>query len=359
MPGQPKTRARRDAGASTIPVTGPLDWAQRARPGVLEVNGNGHAAPRQRTMIDDLEDRRRRALEHQEIDDELEDADDQASLRARRRRLDKLKLDVEEQRLLGIMEKSLGGGDSQIAEVIREMNTTNAMQFDRMLELLRGDSRQQSSAELAELRGDLRNMQSQIQQALTQPQQDPDGTQGVMKALDLVTTIENKIRERQPEASGPAVEPGMTRDQVLRQIAIEEEADLRRAELKDKREDREFAREMAREGARTRRARLASAAGMVDQYAGPVLAAILGSRAQKLLGGGSEEGGEGLRTELGTKKAYQCPDCGAVNWEEPTVEITACPACGVSVRPFPQLHPTLAHDGPLDAPHHHHDDDGA
>ena len=357
MPGQPKTRARRDAGAGTIPSTGPLDWAQQVRPGVLEVTANGHAT-RPRTVLDDLDDRRRRGLERQEIETEIDDAEDEASLRARRRRIDKLKLDVEEQRLLGIMEKSLGGGgDAGMADVIREMNATNAMQFDRMLELLRGNSRQQSSAELAELRGDLRALQGQIQQALSQPSTDPDGTQGVMRALDLVSTIENKIRERQPEAAAPAVEPGMTREQVLRQIAIEEEADLRRAELKDKREDREFAREMAREGARTRRARLASAAGMVDQYAGPVLAAILGSRAQKLLGGGSEDPGA-LRTELGTKKAYQCPDCGAVNWEEPSVEITACPACGVSVRPFPQLHPALEleHDGPLDAPHHHHDD---
>jgi rubrerythrin len=346
MAGRPITRLRREGGPAPA---GPLDWAQRARPGVLEVNG-GRPKASERTMMDTLDDRRRRALETQEIDTEIDESEDTASLRARRRRLDRLKLDVEEQRLLKIMEKSLdgGGGDSGVADVIREMNAANNANFDRMLTLLRGNTDQQSNRELQELKTLVQNLGTQIQQvaAARQSTDDPFGVNGAMALLTASENLKSKISENLP---APAPEPGMSREQVLRQIAIEEEAEIRRAELRERREDRDFAREEARERAGTRRARLATAAGMVEQYAGPVLGAIMGSKVKDMLAPNSN-GETELSTQVSPRKAYQCPECGAVNWADPAVDIATCPACGVTVHPFPRA------SAPDDQPHHHHDD---
>jgi DNA-directed RNA polymerase subunit RPC12/RpoP len=310
-------------------------------------------------MMDELDDRRRRALEQQQVSSEIEDADDEASLRARRRRLDKLKLDVEEQRLLGIMERSLGGGnqDSAMADVLREMNAANQQNLDRMMTLLRGDAQHQSNREIDELKGMVKDLGGRLENAISsnaRPANDPYGTAGIVAALDVVSTVREKLNS---EPGRPVAEPGMSREQVLHQIAIEEEAEIRRAELRERREDREFAREQAQETARSKRARLASATGMVDQYAGPVLAAILGGKAKDLLGGGSSGTGEApaLNTSISSKKAYQCPECGAVNWEEPETDIATCPACGTTVHPFPQLRAPGPHQGPAGEPHHHHE----
>jgi rubrerythrin len=314
---------------------------------VLEVNGG---RPKPPTVMDTLDARRQRALETQEIEGEIDESDETASLRSRRRRLDRLKLDVEEQRLLKIMEKSLASDGDQggIADVIREMNQANNANFDRMLTLLRGNATDQSNRELQELKGLVQNLAQQIQAGATNRQStdDPFGVSGAMALLTASENLKQKITENLPAA---APEPGMNREQVLRQIAIEEEAEIRRAELRERREDRDFAREEARERAGTRRARLATAAGMVEQYAGPVLGAIMGSKVKDMLTP-NQNGETELSTQVSPRKAYQCPECGAVNWADPAIDIATCPSCGVTVHPFP----SSAQQPSDDQPHHHH-----
>jgi hypothetical protein len=144
-----------------------------------------------------------------------------------------------------------------------------------------------------------------------------------------------------PASSGEA--PTMTRAQVLQQLAIEEETALRKADLKDRLDQREWEKDRVREEAAQKRAQTETMFKGIQEIAVPALGAIFGEQVvNSMMQHAAGESNAGMLPPGGSApsapsapqapmlRQWQCANCGSLNASEIGRSVVTCSNCGAT-----------------------------
>ncbi len=163
------------------------------------------------------------------------------------------------------------------------------------------------------------------------------------RAKDLVAMV--TPQPAAPSNTGPNGEVMLSRTQVLQQLAIEEEVALRKADLRDRMENREWEKEKVREEFKEKRERTDKMFQGLQEIAVPALGALFGERVvnEMMKRAGVTAGETVPAPSVGVPQQqqpqlvrWQCHNCGSVNAAQAGQTIVECPNCGSPGRLGPQ-----------------------
>ena len=169
------------------------------------------------------------------------------------------------------------------------------------------------------------------------------GLDSLSESLTQVKLFKGLIDEISPPA--PVVDPSVTREQIIKQTAIQGEIDIRRRMEERKRREMEIGYEREKDERLMTSDRVARAFDSLAQIGTPLVEGITGAIATKLTGKGAEAATNGARpasapAQLGAPAQnghqhdpfagmddWQCPGCGVTNHSPPGTNPATCANC--------------------------------